>query len=116
MGFSEFLLLKSPQAQLRIPLIVPQHPNPDICAPDIVQKMIRETIQIAAPKSTPVKMEVLWVRGCLPDPNLKLGEEILSKLLRHAVIPAQDRVQIRLHALVESNVHGAEARQPVGQT
>ena len=88
---------------------MPQHPNPDICATDVVQKVIRKPIQIAAPKSTPVKMEILWVRGCLPDPNLKLCEEILPELFGNAGIRAEDAVQILLNRPVESNVHGAES-------
>jgi hypothetical protein len=39
--------------------------------------MVREAVKIAASEAAPIEMEVLWVRNCLPDPDLKLRKEIL---------------------------------------
>ena len=110
---SLFSFWESVQTKLWIPAIVPQHPNPDMCAPNVVQKMIRESIQIAAPEPTPVKMEILRILNHLPNPDLKLCKEIITELLRYAEILVQNRVQICLNTPVESSVHGSEARQRV---
>jgi hypothetical protein len=101
------------QSKLRIPAIVPQHPNPDIRVADVVQEMIGEAVQITAPKPTSVKMEILRISNGLLDPNLKLREEILPKLTRHTMVLGQNRVQVRLHAPMESSFHAGEAQQRV---
>lgn len=92
---------------------MPQHPDPDLSAADVVQEMIRESVEITASKPTPVKMEILGILDHLPDPDLKLREEVLAELSRHAVVTAQNHVQICLNTPVESNFHGGEAQQRV---
>lgn len=95
---------------------MPEHPNSDLCASNVIQEMIGESIQIEAPKSTSVKMEILRVCNYLADPELKLREEILSELPRHSEVFVQDRVQVRLNTPVKSSFHGNEAQQRVRQT
>ena len=84
-------------------------------APNIVEEMIRESIEIAAPKPASVEMEILRVLGHLPDPDLKLPEEILAQLPRHTEVLVQNRVQVCLNAPVKPSSHGNEAQQRVRQ-
>jgi hypothetical protein len=77
--------------------------------------MIRKSIEIAAPKTTPVEMEIVWVRNRLPNSNLKLRKEILGELLRHTVVPPQDLVHIALNTPVKSNFHVGEAQRRARQ-
>jgi hypothetical protein len=60
--------------------------------------MIRESVEIAASKPTPVEMEILGVLDHLSDPDLKLREEVLAELPRHTVITTQNRVHPPEHA------------------
>ena len=106
------LFLEPLQPEIWIPAIVPQHPNPDIVSMDVVQKMVREAVQITATKSAPIKMEILRVSDSFPDSDLKLCEEILPKLMRNAVVLTRSLVQIRLNSPVEPSFHDGEARQP----
>jgi hypothetical protein len=75
--------------------------------------MIRKSIEIAAPKPTPVEMEILWVRNRLPDPDLKFRKEILAEPLRHTVVPPQNLVHIALNTPVKSSFHVDEAQRRV---
>ena len=94
---------------------MPEDPNPEIWAADVLEEVIRKPIQVAAPKSTPVKMKIPRILDGFPDPDLKLCEEILSKLPGYAVVLGQGRVQVHLNAPMESSFHGAEAPQRVRQ-
>lgn len=73
--------------------------------------MIREAIQIAATKPTPIKMEIPGVFDGFLDSDLKLREKILPKLMRNAVVLPQDLVQVPLNSPVELSFHGGEALQ-----
>ena len=77
--------------------------------------MIRKSIEIAAPKPTPVEVEILWVRNRLPDPYLKLRKEILAELLRHTVVPPQNLVYIALNTPVKPSFHVGEAQRRARQ-
>jgi hypothetical protein len=44
------------------------------------------------------------------DSDLKLCEEVLSKLIRNLIILPQNLVQVRLNSSVESNFHDGEAQ------
>jgi len=92
---------------------VPQHPNPDVLSANVIQEMIRETVQITATKPASVKMEIPGIFDRFPDADLKLGKEILSKLMRNAIVLAQNFVQVRLNLSVEPSFHGGEALQPI---
>ena len=77
--------------------------------------MVRESVEIAAPKPAPVEMEILWIRNRLPDPDLKLRIEILAELLGHTIVPPQNLVQIALNTPVKSSFHPGEAQRRAGR-
>ena len=95
---------------------MPEHPNPDEFPTDVVQEVIRKALEIAPPKSAPIKMEALGILGNPPDSDLKFRIEVLAKLIRHFAVLPQNLVQIRLNPPVESNFHGGEAPQRVRRT
>jgi hypothetical protein len=94
---------------------VPQHPNPDIFCVDVVQEVVGKAIQITAPKAAPVKMETPGILDGLAEPDLKLREEVLPKLMRNVILLFQNLVQVRLNTPVESNFHVGGARPRAGR-
>lgn len=96
--------------------VVAQHPNPDVLPSNIVQEMVRKTIQIAAPKSAPIKVKESRILGSFPDPNVKLGIKVIPKPKRNAIILPENHIQISLNLPVKSSFHGTEAPQPARRT
>ena len=93
-------------------MVVSEHPNPDIVSTDIVQKVVRKSLEIAAAKSASIKMKSFGIFNHACDSYLKFREEVLAKLIRNAVVPRQDFVQIRPNPPVEPNFHdGATPQQ-----
>ena len=105
------LTRESFQSEFRVSPVVSHHPNPDELISDVVQEMVREAVQIAAAKAAAIKMEILRVSEGFLDPNLKLCEKILSKLIRDVMIPLQNLIQVRLNSPVEPSFHVGGARQ-----
>ena len=77
--------------------------------------MVWETIQIAATKPAPIKVEILGVRAGFFDPNLKLREEIFTQLVGYGIVPPQNLVQVGLNSPVKSSFHAGGARQQAGR-
>ena len=82
---------------------------------DVVQEVVRKAIQITPPKSAPVKMETPGILGNLAEPDLKLREKVLPKLMRDVIVLPQNFVQVRLNTPVESNFHAGGAQQRAGR-
>lgn len=97
------------QTKYRISAVVAQHPNPDIRVPDVIKEVVRKPVQIAAPEAASIKMEVLWIRADLVDPDLKLSEEIVTELPRNAIVLPQNFVQVPLNTPMKPNLHVGEA-------
>ena len=74
------MLRETLQPKIRITPIVAQHPNPDVAFADVVQEMVRETVQIAPPESASVEVKESRILNSLLNAELKLDEEIVSKL------------------------------------
>lgn len=106
---------ESLQSMIWISPIVPEHPNPDIFSADVVQEVVRKSVEVAAPKSTAVKMETPRILDRLAEPDLKLREEVLSKLVRDVIVLPQDLLQVRMNTPVESNFHVGGVPQQVGR-
>ena len=79
------------QTKLWIPAVVPQHPDPDLCAVKVIEERIGKSIQIAAAEPAPVKMKTARVFDPFPDTDPKLGEKVLAELPRHIVIRSKPR-------------------------
>ena len=102
---------KTMRTEIWISPIMAQYPNSDTLPPNIVQEVVRKTLKTATPKSCPVEMEALGIFGDSVKADLKLREEILSQLNRNLRVSLQDFVQVRLNSLMESKLHGGEARR-----
>jgi hypothetical protein len=68
------------QTETRIAAVMAQHPDPDTISPNVVQKMVRKTLEIAAPKPATIKMKALRILGDSADTNSKFSEEIAAQL------------------------------------
>lgn len=47
---------------------------------DIVQKMVREAVEVAATEATAIEVKEPRILNCFLNPELKLGEKIVTKL------------------------------------
>lgn len=63
--------------------------------------MVRESIQIAAPKTTGIKMKEPRIGADLLQPHPELCEKVVTQLIRNGVILFQNFIQIALNATVE---------------
>ena len=88
-----------------------QHPNPDVLSANVVQEMVGETIQITTAKSAPIEVEEPGILNGFPNTDVKLGKEVVSKLVRNRIILPQNLFQIHPNSPVKPSLHGAEARQ-----
>lgn len=64
--------------------VVPQDPTADVCSADVEEEMVGKPVQVTARKSPWIEMEAPGILLRFAQPNLKLGEEVFPKPLRHS--------------------------------
>ncbi len=94
-------------------MIMPDDPHSDHLTPDIIQKVIRETIEIASPQTRSIEVEEAGIRTGLRNAQSELSKEVIPQLFRNGVISCENLVEINLYATVKSNVHAALNLRPV---
>lgn len=57
-----------------------QYPDSDVVLVDIVQKMVRDAVEVAATEATAIEVKEPRILNCFLNPELKLGEKIVTKL------------------------------------
>ena len=67
-------------------MIVADNPDPDPAVSNIVEKMIRKALQIAASQAARVEMEALRIRTCHLNTGSELGEEGIFQFVRDGAV------------------------------
>jgi hypothetical protein len=67
-------------------VIVPQHPHPDHPFGQVVEQMIRETVEISASQTAGIEVKEPRLSADLVHRDLKLHEEVLSQICGNLVV------------------------------
>lgn len=86
-------------------MVVTSNPDSDAVISNVVEKMIRKSLQIAASQSARIEMKKPRIRTCLHNPDSELCKEIGFQVVRQVAVFRQNFVQIRLDPAMESSFH-----------
>lgn len=91
-------------------MIVTQHPYAQRVTLDVIQEMVGKPLQITASQAAGIEVIEAWIRTGFPNPDLKLGEEVVSENIGDGIILAENLVEISPNPPVEASDHDVSIR------